>query len=149
MCSADFGFLFESSPGGNLGFEPDLKLTEEMLELMGGKKSDPYRYGIQTPYKKLGFNSQAHFFTALVDSSAPFLPLMTPPTCPSPLPPSPSPLLRWFLELCVQGYLAIRPSQEQVVSLVSLMLDTGFSCFRGNTIDELRSELVSFPDLYL
>lgn len=41
----DFGFMLNSSPGKNLGFEQSaFKLTEDMVDLMGGMNSDKFRY---------------------------------------------------------------------------------------------------------
>lgn len=47
---------------------------------------------------------------------------------------------RWFCELCVKAYLAARPFADEICQMVSLMLDSGLPCFKGEaTIKKLRS----------
>lgn len=44
----DFGFIFNTSPAGNLGFEKaGFKLTKEMVKIMGGLESEAYEHFVE------------------------------------------------------------------------------------------------------
>ena len=93
----DFGFMFESSPGGNMGWEPDFKLCGEMVSLMCGQ---PYA-NVENP--------------TLCDS------------------------FKQFETMLCQAFLAVRQYSQEIITLVDLMLETELPCFRGNTLEPLRS----------
>lgn len=44
-----------------------------------------------------------------------------------------------FSDLVVKAYLATRPHAEQIMQLVTLMLESGLPCFKGDTIRRMRS----------
>ncbi|CAG8611324.1 9214_t:CDS:10 [Cetraspora pellucida] len=45
---------------------------------------------------------------------------------------------KWFSELCVKAYLAVRPYAENICQCVGLMLGSGLPCFKGETLKRLR-----------
>ncbi|KAI9011135.1 kinase-like domain-containing protein [Gaertneriomyces semiglobifer] len=50
-----------------------------------------------------------------------------------------TPQYQLFRELCVKAYLACRPYAEEIVQMVSLMMDSGLPCFKGEgTTRKLR-----------
>ncbi|CAG8472314.1 2360_t:CDS:10 [Dentiscutata erythropus] len=45
---------------------------------------------------------------------------------------------KWFSELCIKAYLAVRPYAENICQCVGLMLGSGLPCFKGETLKRLR-----------
>lgn len=49
---------------------------------------------------------------------------------------------RWFEELTIKAFLAVRPHCEHLVHIVEVMLDSGLPCFKPETIANFRSRFV-------
>ncbi|KAF2842827.1 hypothetical protein M501DRAFT_32254 [Patellaria atrata CBS 101060] len=49
---------------------------------------------------------------------------------------------KWFEELCVKAFLAVRQHSEHLAHIVILMLDSGLPCFKPETIQHFRERFV-------
>ena len=65
----DFGFLFDISPGGDIGFEKaPFKLTDEMIDIMGSLQSDQYAWFMEQVVRAfLSSREYMDGFVTLVD----------------------------------------------------------------------------------
>jgi phosphatidylinositol 4-kinase len=50
-----------------------------------------------------------------------------------------SDLYKWFEEMCVRGYLAVRDHAEDFYNIANLMMDSPLGCFKPTSMQELRS----------
>jgi len=56
-------------------------------------------------------------------------------------------IYRWFQELCIRGFLAVRAFHEEIILLVSMMRHTEMPCFRGNMMKNLKDRFkVDLPE---
>ena len=119
----DFGFILETSPGGNMRFESaHFKLSHEMTQLLdpsGVMKSDTWHLFVRWD-KNVIFSFSVSQQTFLLHQILIFFPCIS-------------------HSLCVKGYLAARRYMDGIINTVLIMIDSGLPCFsRGDPIGNLR-----------
>eukprot|EP00455_Lapot_gusevi_P056669 TRINITY_DN9477_c0_g1_i5.p1 TRINITY_DN9477_c0_g1~~TRINITY_DN9477_c0_g1_i5.p1 ORF type:complete len:494 (-),score=133.45 TRINITY_DN9477_c0_g1_i5:107-1588(-) len=57
-----------------------------------------------------------------------------------------SELYRWFLSLCVRGFLAARAHVDDIMALATLLADSGLPCYKPLTLQRLRARFMPERD---
>jgi phosphatidylinositol 4-kinase len=121
----DFGFIFDTTPGGNYGIERQVpfKLTTEMLLIMG-ERFDKRDTNVETPVVTSlttdgDMKPVVHVtYDAKEQQHAePF---------------------NLFVDLVVRGFLASRDHMHSIISIVEVMLQSELPCFTKDAIKNLK-----------